>query len=120
MADQFQQPAHCFWVSQNIIRDTQDGRDLKDQRGSSHEDAGKTENFVKAAEIKELQRRYLQQRHSDKLKDALFVWQDESYCSHQHVNRRYHHRESDGSNGVEIRKTLFQLNKPDRIKDFLD
>ncbi|KAG0288101.1 hypothetical protein BGZ98_004384, partial [Dissophora globulifera] len=31
-------------------------------------------------------------------------------------NIKYHHRESNGSNGLETRKTILQLNEPELIK----
>lgn len=53
-----------------------------------YNDAGKTRNFVETADIRQSRRRYLQQRYSDRFKDVLFVWLDESYCNHQHVNKK--------------------------------
>ena len=43
---------------------------------------------METTDIRQLRRRYLQQRHSDRFKDALFVWLDESYCNQQHVNKK--------------------------------
>lgn len=43
---------------------------------------------METADIRQSRRRYLQQRYSDRFKDVLFVWLDESYCNHQHVNKK--------------------------------
>ncbi|KAG0199210.1 hypothetical protein BGX33_011800, partial [Mortierella sp. NVP41] len=51
--------------------------------GFTYNDAVKTKNFVETAVIRQLRRRYLQQRYSDRFKNALFAWMDESYCNHQ-------------------------------------
>lgn len=46
----------------------------------------KTRNYIETADIKAKRSYYLRERESDKFKDALFVWLDESYCNQHHVN----------------------------------
>ncbi|KAF8984258.1 hypothetical protein BGZ46_008431, partial [Entomortierella lignicola] len=54
--------------------------------GFKYKNTGKAKNFVETQYIKRKRHHYLQERYSDKYKDALFVWIDESYCNQHHVN----------------------------------
>jgi hypothetical protein len=54
--------------------------------GFRYEKTGRTRNFIETEDIKRKRRYYLQERYSDKYKNSLFVWIDESYCNQHHVN----------------------------------
>ncbi|KAF9091814.1 hypothetical protein BGX27_001960, partial [Mortierella sp. AM989] len=109
--------------------------------GFVYEDSEKTKNFIDTLDIKRKRQYYLKERYSDKFKDALFVWLDESYCNQQHVakkhcqdsgypkvvfcmdNAKYHRRErrvpdkpQNPSDGQSKSKTLSQLNSPELIE----
>ncbi|KAF9574645.1 hypothetical protein EC968_005875 [Mortierella alpina] len=56
--------------------------------GVKYDRADKARNYVETLDIKTKRRRYLQERYSAKYKDALFVWLDESYIHHHHVNNK--------------------------------
>jgi hypothetical protein len=56
--------------------------------GFRYDNVKKTKNFVETLGIKEKRRRYLQERYSEKFKDALFVWLDESYCNQYHTTNK--------------------------------
>jgi hypothetical protein len=53
--------------------------------GFHYGDVKKTKNFIETQSIKEKRHQYLQERYSEKYKDALFVWLDESYCNQYHT-----------------------------------
>lgn len=54
--------------------------------GFSYQNVKRAKAFVDTKEIKDLRRAYLKLRHSDELKDSLFIWLDESYCNQHHVD----------------------------------
>lgn len=76
------------WPSTYKIPGRETIRKMMCEMGFKYKDSGKTKNFVETPEIRQLRRRYLQQRYSDRFKNALFVWLDESYCNHQHVDKK--------------------------------
>ncbi|KAI7828107.1 hypothetical protein BC939DRAFT_527026 [Gamsiella multidivaricata] len=63
-------------------------RSLMKKIDSRYQDVGNTSNSIEAEDIKAKRRHYLQERRSDKYKDTVFVYLDESCCNQNHVNNK--------------------------------
>ena len=56
--------------------------------GLKYDRTDKTKNYIETLDIATKRRHYLRERYSDKYKDSLFVWLDESYIHHHHVHNK--------------------------------